>query len=833
MILVEARVRSFGGLADCTVAFSPGLNVLLGPNEAGKSTLFQALLHCLLTPAGLSKPQFQSLLSGFVPVGGGDTLASEVVFRVGEHRYRLAKSWGATRQAELALPDGSRITDERELEEKLRELLPAPAGTLRCVLAASQARLSATIDELQAERETLQGLSDLLRRSVLATDGVSVARFREAVRLRLERLLDHWDLERQRPEGGKGLENRWKRKVGEVLEAFYQAEELRRERDGVLARERQLEELAGQLQACLAELAAAEAGVQGEQTAARDAGERRPLEAELAAAQAALRSAQGDYESWTRLSVQLESLRQEGLELQQRAESLEAELSAAEARESAARLAERVQRVRARQAALERAQATLEALPALSRAAVEQIRQAATQLARAQAAGQAGGLRINLQARQELTVRVQADDAAPVERRLGPAESLEVQAAGRLLLEHPDWRMEVRSGEGSGQDAGQAADELGRLLAAHALGSLREAEERVLARERAEAELTAAQRLLQEELGTDTRDALEAQLAALAASATGTGTSPAAGRPTGALPAVDSPRSVGHLAEERGRLRGRLQQAANELRGAQRAVEGLTARWGSPEKLLAQVAELTGACRKRELSLAALAPLPAGFSDASAFLEHHAGLQARAAELREKRAALEAQFRAAERNLGEESSEEASARLQEASARLEGRLAAAAILRRVQQSAEAILASTEEGVEEPLRRRFADHLSALTGGRYREVAPGAETAVPQALLRPDGRPLPYALLSAGTRDLFALALRLSMAELFLGERGGFLIMDDPLVALDPERQRQAAAALAGFAGRRQVLLFTCQPSHAALFDAAAVRPLQLYRPPDR
>jgi hypothetical protein len=128
--------------------------------------------------------------------------------------------------------------------------------------------------------------------------------------------------------------------------------------------------------------------------------------------------------------------------------------------------------------------------------------------------------------------------------------------------------------------------------------------------------------------------------------------------------------------------------------------------------------------------------------------------------------------------------------------------------------------------------------------------------------------LRYELLSAGTRDLFALALRLAMAELYLDQgsggggtpqgtavaedtappknappagepvlageparaegaapsgSGGFLVMDDPLVDLDPDRQEAAAAVLGRFASRRQLLLFTCHPAHAALLQDACAR----------
>jgi exonuclease SbcC len=53
-----------------------------------------------------------------------------------------------------------------------------------------------------------------------------------------------------------------------------------------------------------------------------------------------------------------------------------------------------------------------------------------------------------------------------------------------------------------------------------------------------------------------------------------------------------------------------------------------------------------------------------------------------------------------------------------------------------------------------------------------------------------------------------------MAELFLGEGQGFLVLDDPLVDLDPQRQRHAAAVLSEY--RHQMVIFTCHPAHAEL-----------------
>ena len=62
-------------------------------------------------------------------------------------------------------------------------------------------------------------------------------------------------------------------------------------------------------------------------------------------------------------------------------------------------------------------------------------------------------------------------------------------------------------------------------------------------------------------------------------------------------------------------------------------------------------------------------------------------------------------------------------------------------------------------------------------------------SIPTEFRRKDGAEIPFEWLSAGTKDAFALALRLSMAKHFLGGSRGFLLIDDPMVAMDPARQK--------------------------------------------
>ncbi|MDP2181767.1 MAG: AAA family ATPase [Actinomycetota bacterium] len=72
-------------------------------------------------------------------------------------------------------------------------------------------------------------------------------------------------------------------------------------------------------------------------------------------------------------------------------------------------------------------------------------------------------------------------------------------------------------------------------------------------------------------------------------------------------------------------------------------------------------------------------------------------------------------------------------------------------------------------------------------------------------------------LSRGTAEQLYLALRLALLSQ-LGEVGVRLpvLMDDVLVNFDPERRRGAAEAIVDVARQRQIIVFTCHPETAAL-----------------
>ena len=68
--------------------------------------------------------------------------------------------------------------------------------------------------------------------------------------------------------------------------------------------------------------------------------------------------------------------------------------------------------------------------------------------------------------------------------------------------------------------------------------------------------------------------------------------------------------------------------------------------------------------------------------------------------------------------------------------------------------------------------------------------------------------------SRGTRDLYALSLRLALIDALYENEAPFIIMDDPFIALDDTRLEKAKDMLKSIGKTKQILYFTCAKSRA-------------------
>ena len=116
MIIRRIEVRDFRKLGHAVVeGLEPGLNVIVGDNEAGKSTLLAALRACLFERHRVTG-QVAALMQPY-----GQSVRPEVAleFDLGGASWRLRKAFVKSPEAELIGP-GERLTGD-EVEERLAE----------------------------------------------------------------------------------------------------------------------------------------------------------------------------------------------------------------------------------------------------------------------------------------------------------------------------------------------------------------------------------------------------------------------------------------------------------------------------------------------------------------------------------------------------------------------------------------------------------------------------------------------------------------------------------------------------------------------------------------
>ena len=132
MRLHRLRIASFAGIESVDVEFGPGLNVLYGPNDLGKSTVVAAIRLGLLLPhASTHCDQYIGW------TGGGDPVV-EITFETEAQRiWRIRKQFGRTGSSLLQESRNGQDFDDvergRKVDGKLREILrwgiPEPGGT--------------------------------------------------------------------------------------------------------------------------------------------------------------------------------------------------------------------------------------------------------------------------------------------------------------------------------------------------------------------------------------------------------------------------------------------------------------------------------------------------------------------------------------------------------------------------------------------------------------------------------------------------------------------------------------------------------------------------------
>ncbi|MBN8726217.1 MAG: AAA family ATPase [Xanthomonadales bacterium] len=862
-VLRRLRVEAFRRFATAVdiVGLGSGLNLIHGPNEAGKSTLAQALRTLFFERHSSKGAAFVAAIApqgvhGAAPridaefeLGGQDGAAAKVFFhkpraelRIGSERWdadgadeELARRFGfalalrgQSRAETQGIPGllwieqgtGAELASAVEhatapLEERLRSILgdlsgsagggvaaflQAELGRLRTGTGKSTGVLAAAeraFAEAEAERSRCAAAADEHRE---LSDRL-VRSLAERDRLELEKPWLTIEADRRRAEEARSALEPQRQKLAaerrHLLELEAKIAGLRRQ---IAQRERELAELAGQREAA--------AGI---------AQRHRTATAALTAADARASAARAARDA-ARTTCSEAELREQHARASRELARLDADL----ARE---------------QALLDKAAAHGEAMASLG-ASLGQVRIAPARVAK---------LAELVQARQANRVQREAT-ATRIQYRLAAGRHIEAAGLGVLegegnhLLTAPltlciEGVGEIEITPGGG-DTARLADEARRLDAAIAalcselgIADPAAAEARQVRQRELEQQLALHEAQREALLGGADEDSLRLRLAGMQGqrrelagrvetqpTAPDGPELPAARRlladaeleATTAAEALETQRSAASAAElERERLAAAIAASGARLEGEEAGATALAASEALADALARRdvlAADVATAEARMEAQQPALID-----ADIERYGRALDVLERERQQLREAISALRARLE----TLGADGIDEKHAAAVVGVDQAERRLAEC----RLRADALALLTSRLEARREaftqrlyaPLRERLAHYLAILFPGPA--LAVGIDALRPTALAR-DGCELALEALSHGTREQLGVVARFAYADLLaMAGQPTLLVLDDALVHSDGERRQQMKRILHDAATRHQVLLFTCHPEH--------------------
>ena len=784
MKLQSITLHPFGRFSSESWNLAKPLVVIHGPNEVGKTTLRKAIFHALFTPTDLSKTQLDKTVRPWFRLPDCDHAQITLTFEHKGTTWTLEKRWGGAQMSRLS--DGTTaIADPAAVQQRLAELLVHGEATYRHVLFTGQAELERTFVTIREKEEAgeLRDIGDLLQAAVDASADVDETALRRKLAEKLKDAFGRWDDVNSRPEpqGGKekGIGDPWKKGVGDILEAWYAWKNLLAERDRILDRERQLDDVSTQVAALDEEIRTLTAFIERNGGLRQGLGDRALLEERIPRLSQDVAGMTAAFTGWPQATAAIDSWNQLRPTVATQLEDVQKERAHAQARANAAGLLKSFAAVREARSDWEKALEAANAHADPGNHVLSEIDRLEDAITAAE----------NKLAARSLSWRIESEGAATVVVQQGdePAETISVgpepasgKATARVQVQAGGITLSVESGE----------EDVDALFAS---------------------------------IATD-RAALAVQLAACNA-ATPKAAREMAGRHRESTAAAAS----GKLVYD-GLLQGKsFEEWETEVRAVENlpATRDLATIEAEIARITKQLADGAAQAQKHAESiaswkthyetpetLASLPGLPAGYGTVKEFLDALDSAQQELNPKQNQLGSLRQRIGELSKELEDKRSEDVTEQAATAERLFNRARAQGRAYRRIEQELDCVAGAAGVDPLADFSERVSGLFSRMTLGEAQLQFDGQ---LPASVVRGTVS-LPPDRLSQGGSGALALAVRLAMAEAYLQGHGGFIMLDDPLVHFDKDRMAVATDVVRGFSADTQVLFFPCHDQQAGRLD---------------
>ncbi len=800
MYIKSYKCNRFAGLINVDLEFNKGLNVILGDNESGKSTIIEGINATLFGDIRLSRAKniHKEFIHRFMPRPAGDYIDGELSFETKDGPYILKKEWGSEENIKLISPNNSIFRDEGEIRNQLSQILEIGQASYNNIVFARQRDLKKALSNIIDDNNITNEINDLLRKTIMELDGISIDKLEQDILNEKENLYKRWDINKNYPQNNRGINSPYKTGIGKILDSFYIMENLRESMEATGKSEKDFETLSSKI----SEIDTIYKGLMAEKDDLEELEEhvskRRILEIEIDSIKKDLKGLKEINKEWPRLEEAISQADGKLKKIQEKKIKLGQEKIKLDKHARKSEIGKNLATINDYEDKIEKIRAEINCIPAIEERDIDNLREAEKIIGNLETALAAGKIFGKLK---------KSIKPIYISKDLGDKEELNLntdfQAKGYIRIGNEDFELEIKTGD-------QDFEELGKKLRGEEaylrdlfkglnISTVEEGLVNLKKIKKANFEIGSLTSKLELLLADISKDELELELEG--------------------LKDIEARRTMDEIEGELEAVKNDETGLIIEKTGHTEKIEKWSNDYKNLDKLFDFVVEETGKLKEKENQLSKLQPLPEAYKTSKEFSDRLKFIREELRGVEAGRDALKEKYYEAKNNLSDQSFEELKKEYLDAVTLYERNIKRGekirVIERKFYETKEKIAADPMEGLVE----EFTSLLSAITSGKFKGSQIDGDFNL--RLVNDKGE-IPIDLLSAGSYDSVSLALRFAILK-YLFESGGFVILDDCLVDMDPFRKKQAIEIITNFAEGYQIIFTTCNQDTAKQLGGNIIR----------
>lgn len=802
MYIKSYKCTRFAGLKDATLEFDKGINVILGPNESGKSTIIEGIHSTLFKGTKLRRNNNadKDFSYKFMPKPNGDFIDGKVVLELDDGEYEISKEWGSSESVKLLTPRGNIIKNENDVNEELSRILDFGESTYSNIVFAKQRQLKEALYNIISNNQLTKEINDLLRMTLMELDGISIDSIQNNIEYEIDALYKRWDRNKNYPENNRGANNPYKTGLGKILESYYTKENLRLLMDRANRTEQEFDEICNKINELKDKREIISKEKSELEKIEEDVNNRAILDAEIKSINKELEELMEANSKWPTTLLILKQLEEKSNNLRDAKDKLNTEKANIDKVNKRESLEKKLKSIDEIQTKIDKFTEELSRIPAITKEDIDRLTRLQTQLLT---------LETTMKASKMIGRLINADKQTFVSKDFGEKELLEIdvdfEANGLINISYGDeFEIEIKTGDIDFEELNNkyvsVKEEYDGLLNELNIDSIETGRLNLEKIKDKENNISSLNNELNRVLDNSSREELEDERKELAD--------------------IKVFRDLIDIEKELKSINSEEIEILADKRSNTSLVEQWEKKYTDHDSLFDLVIDERTKLKEKENKLKGLQPLPEEFETVEDFKSRLIFLKNEITTIQSNLDVLNTKYYEAKNNLLDDTYEELKKEYLDAEKAFDRNIKRGEKLLEIQR----VFLETKERLSgnpmETLINEFSRLLTIITDGSYKTGEIDEEFNIK---LENSNGEIPIDLLSAGTYDCVSLALRFSLLKHIFSDRQGYVVLDDCLVDLDPIRKGQAISLINDFAKDYQIIFTTCSPETAEMLGGRIIQ----------